>query len=128
MLMATVAGNLGRDAESREVNGKTVVNFSVAASGRKRDDPPTWVRCAIWGQRGEALRQYLTKGTRVVCVGGLRVSTYDGKAQVDMDVADVTLMGGGERREDDRRDDPPQRQTGYSRGRAADLDDDFIPF
>ena len=48
----TIAGALGRDAETRTTQtGETVTGFSVAVSNGK-DRDATWFDCSLWGDRG----------------------------------------------------------------------------
>lgn len=102
MLNLTIAGNIGKDAETRAVGSDTVTSFSVAVETRvKKEKVTTWVRCSLWGKRGEALSQYLTKGSKVCATGSAVFGVYGDKPQVDLNVSEVTLMGGGKRDDDD---------------------------
>lgn len=98
---ATVIGNLGRDAETRQLgSGKVVANFSVATTRKSRDgDTTTWVRCALWGERANKLAQYLTLGSKVAAIGTLYTREHEGKTYVELDVQDVELLGGKPQRE-----------------------------
>ena len=97
MIKIFFVGNLGADAELRTAgdNGQSVLNFRVAAHAGK--DDTVWVRCAMWGKRGESIAQYLKKGTKVVVSGGMTMSewTKDGKTQqqVECRVDDVDFSG-----------------------------------
>ena len=105
-----ISGNLGQDAELRDVasNGNHVLNFSVAVTDRRRnqqtgewEDHVNWVRCAIFGTRAEKLAQYLTKGTKVAIVGQLRTSDYNDKegnkrTSTSVIVDDLEFMSRGE--------------------------------
>lgn len=127
MLFAHIAGRIGRDAETRQAGSNTVTSWSVAVDQRiKSEKVTTWVRCSLWGKRGEALAQYLTKGGQVACAGTLTLREYEGKTQVELEVAEVTLMGGKS-----DADERPARQQAPARqapaGGLGDLDDD-IPF
>lgn len=121
MISATIVGNLGGDAETKRMDdGQTVVEFNVACKvSIKKDAPPAWCRCSLWGKRGESLAQYLTRGTKVVVRGALMARPYISKkngepgAGLELRVDDVELAGGGERHEAK----PAARQ-----------DDDSIPF
>ncbi len=73
-----VCGHLGRDANLKDVNGQSVLEFSVAYNAKK-DDPPTWFNCAIWGDRGKKLAAHLSKGTAVIVSGTLNPRTYQSK-------------------------------------------------
>ena len=97
MFNAVVAGNIGKDAETRQAGQSSVTNFSVAVEQRSKEGKKTqWVRCALWGKRGDSLRSHLTKGSRVAVSGELIVSMYNGNPSVDLNASDVTLLGGGQ--------------------------------
>lgn len=119
-----LAGNIGKDAVVRRTqNGDAVAGFSVAVNDRKKNT--TWFSVSLWGKRGEALAQYLTKGTQVAVNGDLSTREHDGKTYLEVNANDVTLMGGG------KRDDSGSQggSSSYSGGGApADLDGDSIPF
>ena len=124
MLNAVIAGNIGKSAETRNAGQSTVTSFAVAVEQRGRDGKKTqWVNCSLWGQRGEKLANYLTKGTRVCVSGELTTREHNGKTYLEINASDVTLMGGGERRQDNYQapQQPAQRsgQQGF---------DDEIPF
>lgn len=97
MISAVVAGNLGKDAEVKNVGGQDVCSFSVASTTKvKGEDSTTWIRCSMWGSRGAKLAEYLTKGKAVCVSGGLTTREYDGKTYIELRVDDVKLMGGKE--------------------------------
>jgi single-strand DNA-binding protein len=50
--------------------------------------------CSLWGKRGDALAQYLTKGSSVTVSGDLGTREYEGKTYLTVRVSDVTLQGG----------------------------------
>lgn len=121
MKAITIAGNIGRDAITRTTQGgDKVTGFPVAVEERSgQEKRKIWFDCALWGKRGEALAQYLTKGARVCVSGELSTREREGRTYLTVKVSEVTLMGGGERRNDARHDERPQAR--------ADLDDE-IPF
>lgn len=93
----TITGNLGRDAEHRQMpDGTTVLSFSVADS-QGREKPVIWWNCSLFGKRAESLGQYLIKGTPVTVVGQLseREFTKDGEKRIgrDVRVTDIALQG-----------------------------------
>jgi single-strand DNA-binding protein len=111
MLNAVIAGNIGKDAETRSAGQTTVTGFNVAVEQRGKDGKKTqWVGCSMWGKRGETLAQYLTKGSKVCVSGELTTREHDGKTYLDLNVSDVTLMGGKPDGNGDR--DSGQRDTG----------------
>jgi len=101
-MIITVAGNLGKLAERRFTpTGVEVIQFSVAE--RISKDETRWYRCSWFGERAGKVSEYLTKGTRVSVTGRGKINLWekDGKAQasIDIDVLDLTLLGGGEKSE-----------------------------
>lgn len=104
MIKMQIIGNLGRDCVVNTVNGKNVINFTVAHTERYKDNQgnnqerTTWVDCAWWTDR-TAVAQYLTKGKQVYAEGQPEVRTFtknDGThgASLTMRVREVQLLGG----------------------------------
>lgn len=122
MQSVTICGRLGRDAELRPAGDGQVCGFTVAVDVRQgRDKSTNWWRVSLWGKRGEALAQYLTKGTSVTVQGEFSLGEYDGKPQLNIRANEIALQGGkGEAgTPPPARSAPPPQQD--------DLDDD-IPF
>ena len=104
MIKLLVIGNLGKDCIVNNVNGKTVINFSVAHTEKFKDaqgnqkDKTIWVECAYWTDR-TGITPYLTKGKTVYVEGTPDVRTYttnDGRngASLSLRVLNVQLIGG----------------------------------
>lgn len=102
MISATIAGRLGQDAELKVTQGGvTVCSFSVACDYYANKEKKTeWVRCSMFGKRGEAIHSFLTKGKPVAARGSLVVRQYEHNGEkrvsVDLNVDDVTMLGGRE--------------------------------
>jgi single-strand DNA-binding protein len=135
MLNAVIAGNIGADAVVRNAGQTTVTGFNVAVEQRGKDGKKTqWIGCSMWGKRGETLAQYLTKGGKVCVSGELQTREHDGKTYLELNVQDVTLMGGkpdnggGSGGGYDQGNGGGQSSSGNSSTRqdSADLDD--LPF
>lgn len=100
MNSATFAGRLGRDAETRNTqSGTSVTGFSLAVEERRGGEKTTlWIDCSMWGERGEKVAEYLTKGTAVAVSGQIGVRTYEAhgetKAVITLNVRELTLLGG----------------------------------
>ena len=131
MLNAVIAGNIGNDAQTRQAGQTNVTGFNVAVEQRGRDGKKTqWVRCSLWGRRGDTLAQYLTKGSKVCVAGELSTSEYEGRTSLELNVSDVTLLGG---RQDGQSSGYGGSQQSNNGGQGAggfgggDLDDE-IPF
>ena len=131
MKTITIAGGITRDAVNRTTqDGDNVTSFSVAVSEGFGDKKRSlYFDCALWGKRGSALSQYLTKGSRVAVSGDLSTREHNGKTYLTVRASEVTLLGGGEKREHVNM--PP----GYEGTAAAEADrgrgpsfEDEIPF
>src|SRR3954470_12644526 len=105
MIKLQVIGNLGKDCIVKEVNGKNVINFSVAHTERFKDsqgnqkERTTWVECAYWTDR-TAVAQYFTKRKTVYAEGSPEADAYMNKegqaaATLRMRVQNLQLLGGG---------------------------------
>jgi single-strand DNA-binding protein len=103
MIKMQVIGRLAKDCVVNTVNGKNVINFTVAHSEKYRDsqgnnqEKTTWVDCAYWTDR-TAVSPYLTKGTQVFVEGTPEVRTFtrqDGTAgaSLSLRVREVQLLG-----------------------------------
>ena len=104
MIKLQVIGHLGKDCTTNVVNGKHVINFSVAHSERYKDatgmqkEKTTWVECAYWTDR-TAIAPYLKKGQLVYAEGSPEARAYqkgDGTAasSLTLRVLTIQLLGG----------------------------------
>lgn len=133
MKSITIAGGIGKDAVTRTTQGgDKVTGFSVGVSEGFGDSKRTiWFDCSFWGNRGEKLAGYLTKGSRVAVSGDLSTREHEGRTYLTVRASEVTLLGGGNR--DDSMSDTPraadraQRPTGGAPAGGYDMDDQ-IPF
>jgi single-strand DNA-binding protein len=104
MIKMQIIGNLGKDAEVRQANGKNVIGFSVAHTEKYKDaqgvqiSKTTWVSCSYWTDR-TAVAPYLLKGTTVFVEGTPSVETYVNQQNetvgvLRLTVREVQLLGG----------------------------------
>ena len=107
MIKLQVIGHLGKDCITNTVNGKNVMNFTIAHTEKFRDaqgnqkEKTIWVDCAYWSDR-TAIAPYLKKGTQVHVDGIPDIKTYpktDGSTGVSLTlrVLNVQLLGGANR-------------------------------
>ena len=120
MKSITIAGNIGKDAQTRTTQGgDKVTSWTVAVEERQGQDKRTiWFDCNLWGVRGEKLAEYLTKGGKVAVSGDLSTREHEGKTYLTVRADQVTLMGGGQREE---RREEPKGSGGTGGGRRSDL-------
>jgi single-strand DNA-binding protein len=104
MIKLQIIGNLGKDCVVNTVNGKNVINFTVAHTEKYKDsqgvnqEKTTWVDCAYWTDR-TAISPYLVKGQLVFAEGQPEVRTFTrqdgtGGASLSLRVREVQLLGG----------------------------------
>lgn len=93
-------GRLGGDPETRyTAAGKAVTEFSVAFDqGFGQSKKTSWVRCAMFGERGEKIGQMVRKGERIGITGSIYTEEFerrDGSKGFSLKcyVSDVTLLG-----------------------------------
>ena len=148
MIKLQVIGNLGKDCIVNNVNGKNVINFSVAHTEKFKDaqgqqkDKTIWVECAYWTDK-TGIAPYLRKGTQVYAEGtpDIRVyTTNDGRqgAALSLRISSVQLLGGRPNEQQGGGDNQqqgynaqPTNSSGFSNtGSASELNEplDDLPF
>jgi single-strand DNA-binding protein len=120
MLKTFVIGHLGKDCVVNTVNGRNVINFTVAhtkkwkdAQGNQREDT-TWLDCGWWLDK-TAIAQYLKKGQQVFVEGEPSARAFtrnngDLGASLNLRVTSVQLLGG---KSNNTSDGSQQANTGF---------------
>lgn len=81
MIRISAIGRLGQDAVVNNVNGKNVINFSVAYSEKFKNQQGEdterliWISCAYWTEK-LAVANFLKKGTLVYVDGKPEAKSY----------------------------------------------------
>ena len=79
MLTAEVIGNLGRNAQTKQISDRSYVSFDVAHEQRNGENRETvWVS-VLWYGNGGNLLQHLRKGAKVFVRGRLVPGIYTGR-------------------------------------------------
>ena len=132
MNVFSFTGNLGNQAEQRYTQGgDSIVSFSVAVkSGFGDKAVTTWVRCTMFGKRGESVLPYLNKGQLVGVSGEFSARDWDDKegqkrTSVEVRVNDLTLLGGKSEGQQEQRQSQKQQTKTVSHGDELDSD---VPF
>ncbi|MDR3329102.1 MAG: single-stranded DNA-binding protein [Prevotellaceae bacterium] len=97
-----IAGQLGQDAQAKEVGERLAINFSVAVNEKRGDKEATsWYACALWRNKDKAgIASYLKKGTGVIIEGAPDVEAWLSKeksepqARIKITVSDLHFMSG----------------------------------
>lgn len=104
MLKLQVIGNLGRDAEIKDVNGHRFISFSVAHTDKYKNtkgedvETTTWVGCTMHSN-AESLLPYLRKGTKIFASGRCSQRVFHNaktglyECALDMRVESIELCG-----------------------------------
>jgi len=109
-----ITGNLTRDPELRATpSGMSVLQMGIAVNDRRKnpqsgewEEVPNFFDVIVFGQRGESLSRFLSKGSKVAVEGRLRWSSWDDKttgqkrSKVEIIADDIEFMstrgeGGG---------------------------------
>ena len=101
MLQLNILGNLGRDAETKNINGKDYLSFSVASTEKNGEqETTTWV--SVLASNNSNLLPYLKKGQQVFVSGRLKAGIYQSQNTfgIDLSVFAQTLQLCGGKRED----------------------------
>jgi len=144
-----LVGRLTRDAElSYTQSGYALLKFAIAVN-RNRKQGDQWVEEAnffdvtVFGRRGEAIANYMTKGKQVGVEGQLRQDRWESqdgtrRSKVAIDANNIQLLGaraggsdgGTGGAWDNRLDSTPQAdfQSGTQTGSPPTSFEDDIPF
>ena len=107
-----IIGRLTRDAELKYTNsGTAVCKFSIANSayqGQGKENYTNYFDCILWGNQGESVNQYLTKGKQIAIAGELRQNRWETEGQkrskIEINVRTVQLIGGRKENQDKQPD------------------------
>ena len=92
-------GNVGKDVESRSLDGgKMVVSFTLAVSEKYKDNEnTTWINCVAFGKLAEIINKYVNKGDQLYVNGRLNNRQYekDGVTKYFTEVVlnDMVMLG-----------------------------------
>ena len=131
LLVAT--GNLGKDAEQRFTQGgDSIVTFSLPVKSGYGDKAKTaWVRCSLFGKRGESVLPYLVKGQLVGVSGEFSMNEWTNKEgqkvfTPEIRVNELDLLG---KKSADSASTSQQKPANSAKAPAGGFDDDCsIPF
>ena len=137
LIVAT--GNIGKDAEQRFTQGgDSIVSFSLPVKSGFGDKAKTsWVKCTIFGKRGEGVLPYLKKGALVGVSGEFSMNEWTNRegqkvSTPECRVAELTLLGSKSSASNEEYAKPApkadQRNVQGAQGGAIFDVDDGIPF
>ena len=82
----TLIGRLTKDAELKDLNGLTKLDFSLAFNTSKKNgdkyvDESNFINLSLWGKVATALKPYMTKGSQVLVSGELKQDRWEKDGQ-----------------------------------------------
>lgn len=101
MILASIIGNLGKDAEIKKINEKEYLSFSVASTEKKGEqEVTTWI--SVLAGNNPNLLPYLKKGQQVFVSGRMSAGIYQSNNSfgIDLSVFASTLQLCGGKREE----------------------------
>lgn len=130
MQIATIAGNLGKDAVFKSTqDGTPLCSFSVGVSTGWGDrKQTTWWDITKWGKGADKLAEMLLKGVKVTVSGEVSTREYDGKTYLQIRADHVMIQGARQERQSSN--DRPGEFADHRRSEpnfSAVLDDE-VPF
>lgn len=129
MLVLSLAGNLGRDAEYKTTQNSELCSFPVGVSIGYGDNKSTvWVDVTKWGKGAEGLARILRKGSKVAVSGEMSLHENNGKTYVKCRANDVTIMGTPGDGRGERKQPYDEADTGGWSGKAPTDEDSEVPF
>jgi len=109
----TVYGFLGKDAEFKEVNGKRIMELSIASNHKvKGDDVTVWRKITFWDDSHRNIEKYLKKGSALIISGEeLPPTIYNGSVQLTMTGKDIMFSPFGKASKDKKDKDSSKTEA-----------------
>lgn len=126
----TFTTRFGQDGELRATaSGTSVLSVRCPLESGWGDKKTTsWVTCALFGKRADALAPYIKKGGQATIQGALRVREFEHNGEkrtaVEVLVDEIELQGGKQ----EGGQQAQQKPQGGGWGGPADFDDDGPAF
>ena len=96
MIEVTIAGNLGANSEIKNNGGRDYLTFRVGAQSGYGDNKTTvWFGCSYHSTN---VQQYLQKGTKIVCIGTLKIEENNGTTYYNVRCSNVKFWNDAPRR------------------------------
>lgn len=136
-----IMGNLTADPEQRTTpNGRELTSFTIAVNtrtGAGREENTTFYRCTMWGNRGEAIAKYVSKGQQLLVSGALSTRSYQTKdgterQSLEVNVDDFSFVGSRRSQEGDAQSKATNTNEAVDAEPVDDIDEPIdlsdIPF
>lgn len=117
--MSTVIlyGRLGQDKSIKEVNGKRVMELSLATTLKEKGENATiWWKVTFWDDRYRKIEEYLKKGSALIIYGEMRKPrTYidkEGNNKVSLEAVgqNIRFSPFGGKAKEEKQEEPKQKE------------------
>lgn len=132
-----IIGNLGKDPEIKDYQGKNIGNITVATSESYKDksgewkETTEWHRITLWDYLADKALKHLTKGSKVYIEGKLQTRSYEKDGQTiyvtEIKAKELVLLDKSNN-ESYERPKTNNFKSSPSRPEANELESDDIPF
>ena len=113
----TVYGRLGKDAEIKDVNGKRIMELSIASNHKiKGEEVAVWRKVTFWEDNYRKIEEYLKKGAALIVSGEeLPPSIYNNAVQITVTGKDIMFSPFGKGNKEGGSSSPSApASTGYN--------------
>lgn len=91
--LKTFVGYSAKDAEiSYYESGNCKATFSLPLKKNKNDEP-LWLNIQAWGNLAESVSEKVKRGSKVIVVGTLSTSEYNGKTNTYLNLEHYNIIG-----------------------------------
>ena len=127
--MFTKLVRIGRDAELRSANSKTMLTVSVVYDvGWGQNKKGQWLNLVMFGVQAEKVVQYFTKGKQIVVrVDDVHIDEYNGKSNLKGTLVSFEFVQEAKQHENHEPQERPAPRAQQRQAPPIDLDDD-LPF
>lgn len=133
MNKALLLGRLGKDPETKDINGNQVTKFSLATTEKTKDksgelkELTEWHNIVIWGKLADVAQKYLTKGSQVLVEGKISYKSWEDKDgnkkyMTEINCTNFQMLGGKQETET-----KPERKTAAD-NIAKGVENEEVPF
>ena len=132
---------IGRLTKDPELNfaagsGTAVTRFTLAITRQFKKEETDFINCIAFGNTGETIAQYVTKGRQLAVTGNIRTGSYDAKDGTKRYTTDVVVesfefissQGQGQGQQNDNTGNQNNWDKGSSEEDMTPVDDGDMPF
>jgi len=116
MIIASIIGNIGKDAEVKNINGKDYISFSVASTEKQGEqETTTWV--SVLASHNQNILPFLKKGQQVFVLGRQVVKMFQSNNNIGVDIsvfAQTLQLCGGKKEDTQQQTQQPAQNIPHA--------------